>query len=175
MGKNARNFHYTMPECTCGTIYSSETQTSFTSSPTWPTFSVTMTPEWTFQKWYIKPSFLGGRGCAWVCVGAPFCWEVKEQLSNREQKLYMNKWGASSSAALHSSFKSTSYWREYSRPANLHQLTAQCPSISAVFGWGPGGSRRGMGYFGERRVPERNNFFHRGATAKPCGAITSLS
>lgn len=53
-----------MPECICRTICRSGEQPVSTPKPSRPTSLFTMMPDWTFQKCHVKPSFLGGYGCA---------------------------------------------------------------------------------------------------------------
>lgn len=155
-----------MPECTCRTICSFGEQPRSTSSPTWPTFLFTMMPDWTFQKWYITPSFLGGLGWA----QCPFL--LRSEIAAVKWGTKSHTWTSREPPALQlstSQFKSRKLLNGNTQTNYCHQLRAQCLSISAVLGWGqkwgatwvPVGSGRGMWYLWEMMALEANAFITR--------------
>lgn len=168
-----------MPECTCRTICSFGEQPRSTSSPTWPTFSFIMMPDWTFQKWYITPSFLGGLGwaqCPFLLRSeiAAVKWGTKSQTRTSRE--------APALQLSTSQFKSSKLLNGNTQTNYCHQLRAQFLSISAVLGWGqkwgatwvPVGSGRGMWYYG-RWWPWRQTLLSQGCQGQACCAIQMLS
>lgn len=172
--KNARNFHRTMPERAYGTICSSGEQPCSTSSPTW-LISVTMMPDWTFQKWYIKPFWVGvgvcggGDGCPFLLRSERAAVKPGTKVCERAESLQpcSPQVGLKARASVETPQACSPQW------------TAQCPRISAVFGWG---QKWGIGWvptagdvtFTGDESSRDKLFFHSAARARPCGAIQIL-